>query len=386
VRPPTFYGGRPPQFFGGLIKENNMKFKAEKGILLNGIQTVQNIITAKSALPILSNILIETQQDGLRLTATDLDVGISCVIPVDIQEAGAITVPAKRFSDIIKELPLDDVNITTKKNNQVNITTDVCEFRIMGLAREEFPKLPEFKDNEAIKIEQPLLRQMLRLTSFAVSFDETRYILNGTLLNIRKNILTLVSTDGKRLAVIEKQLNQTFEKDIYIIVPIKTIHELNRNLQDEGGVSLVLGNNQVLFDLGKVVIISRLIEGEFPDYRQVVPAISENKVKIDREQFLLAVKRAALLATPDYQAVKLEVFKNKLVVSKSTPDVGESREEVAVTYQGKELIIGFNPTYLIDVLKNLDTDSVELELTDSEKPGVIRTDGYVYVVLPMRLS
>lgn len=363
-----------------------MKFKTQKDNLLNAIQTVQNIITAKSALPILSNILIETQQEGLKLTATDLDVGISCVIPVDIQEQGAITIPAKRFSDIIKELPIDNVNISTKKNNQVNITTDLCEFKIMGLAKEEFPKLPEFKDREVIKLEQAGLKQMLTLTSFAVSFDETRYILNGILFKINKDTLTLVATDGKRLAVIEKKLNQGTEKDIHIIVPIKTIHELNRNLKEEGDVSLILGNNQALFDLGKTVIISRLIEGEFPDYRQVVPAVSENKMRVDREKFLLAVRRAALLSTPDYQAVKLEVFKNKLVVSKSTPDVGESREEVAVSYQGKELIIGFNPAYLIDALKNLNIDSVELELTDSEKPGVIRSNGYVYIVLPMRLS
>lgn len=363
-----------------------MKLTVEKSILLNGIQVVQNIITAKSALPILSNILIETQQDKIRLTATDLDVGISCVIPVDIQEQGAITVPAKRFSDIIKELPVDAVNIVTRKNNQVNITTELCEFKIMGLAREEFPKPPEFKDKEAIKIEQAALKKMLTLTSFAVSSDETRYVLNGILFKINKNMLTLVSTDGKRLAVIEKKLNQNIDKEIYIIVPLKTIHELNRNLKDDGEVSLVLGNNQALFDLGNVIIISRLIEGEFPDYKQVVPPVSENKVGIDRDKFLLAVKRAALLSTPDYQAVKLEVFKNKLVVSKSTPDVGESREEVAVSYQGKELIIGFNPGYLIDVLKNLETDTIELELTDSEKPGVIRTEGYVYIVLPMRLN
>jgi DNA polymerase-3 subunit beta len=138
--------------------------------------------------------------------------------------------------------------------------------------------------------------------------------------------------------------------------------------------------------LGKVVIISRLIEGEFPDYRQVIPPASNNKIKAPRAQLLLAVKRAALLSTPDYQAVKLEVFKNKIVLSKSTPDVGESREELAVEYQGKEMVIGFNPAYLIDVLKNLDEESVELELTDSEKPGVVRTSGYVYIVLPMRLS
>jgi DNA polymerase-3 subunit beta len=363
-----------------------MKLRIEKDILLNGIQTVQNVITTKATLPILSNILVETQQDNLRLTATDLDVGISCVIPVDIQEAGAITIPAKRFSDIVKELPVDSVSITTKKNNLVIIETQICQFKIMGLAREEFPKLPEFKDKEVIKLEQAGLKQMLGLTSFAVSFDETRYVLNGILFKINKNNLTLVATDGKRLAIIEKKLTQDIGKDISIIVPIKAIQELNRNLQDEGELSLILGDSQVLFDLANVVIISRLIEGEFPDYRQVVPAPSENKMKIDRAQFLLAVRRAALLSTPDYQAIKLEVFKNKLVVSKSTPDVGESREEMPVEYQGKEMVIGFNPGYLMDVLKNLSEGQIELELTDSEKPGVIRSNGYVYIVLPMRLS
>jgi DNA polymerase-3 subunit beta len=256
----------------------------------------------------------------------------------------------------------------------------------MGLAREEFPKLPEFKDKEVITLEQEVLKQMLALTSFAASFDETRYILNGILFRINKNILTLVATDGKRLAIIDKKINQAIDKDVSIIVPIKTIHELNRNLKDEGQVSVVLGTNQVMFGLDKVVVISRLIEGEFPDYKQVIPPPSENKIKVDRTQFLLAVKRAALLSTPDYQAVKFEVFKNKLAVSKSTPDIGESHEEVAIEYQGKEMVIGFNPNYLVDVLKNLNIDSIELELVDGEKPGVIRTNGYVYIVLPMRLG
>jgi len=363
-----------------------MKLKFEKDVLLSGIQTVHNIITSKATLPILSNILIETQQDGVRLTATDLDVGISCIIAVDIQEQGAITIPAKRFSDIIKELPSDTVNITTKKNNQINIETELCQFKIMGLPREEFPRLPEFKDKEVIKLEQVVLKKMLSLTSFSVSFDETRYILNGILFRIIKNVLTLVATDGKRLAIIEKKLNQNMDKEVYVIVPIKTVHELNRNLKEEGELSMVLGGNQVMFDLGSVSIISRLIEGEFPDYKQVIPPPAENKMKIDRNLFLLAVKRASLLSTPDYQAVKFEVFKNKLVVSKSTPDVGESREEVPVEYQGKEMVIGFNPAYVIDVLKNLTEEKIELELTDAEKPGVIRSNGYVYIVLPMRLS
>ena len=363
-----------------------MKIKTQKDSLLNSIQKVQNVITSKAALPILSNILIETQHESIKLTATDLDIGITCVIPVDVQEPGAITIPAKRLADIIKELPQEEVTISTKKNNLVTIEAGVCEFKIMGLAKEEFPKLPTFQDQEAIKLEQALLKEMLSLTHFSVSFDETRYILNGMLFKIIKDTLRLVATDGKRLAIIEKKLGVATDKEVSIIIPIKTIHELMRNLEEGKEVSLILGNNQALFDLGGVVVISRLIEGEFPDYQQVIPPASENKIGVDREAFLLAVKRAALLSTPDYQAVKLEVFKNKLVVSKSTPDVGESREELDISYHGKELAIGFNPNYLIDALKNLSVPTIELEVTDSEKPGVIRLNGYVYIVLPMRLS
>ena len=363
-----------------------MKIEIAKDVLLNGIQKVQNVISARATLPILSNILVEAQQGKLKLTATDLDIGINCAIPVDIQEPGIITIPAKRFSDIIKELPDDSVSINTKKNNLIIIETKSCQFKIMGLPYEDFPKLPEFKEGGVIKLEQAILKEMLCLTSFTVSLNETRCVLNGILFKINQTNLTLVATDGKRLAVIERKSKQNTEKDLQIIVPLKTIQELNRNLQEEGELSMLLSNNQVLFDLGSVVIISRLIEGEFPDYQQVIPPAAENKINVGREQFLLAIRRAALLSTPDYQAVKLEVFKNKLVVSKSTPDIGESREEVTIEYQGKEIAIGFNPNYLIDVLKNLKEEKIEFELTDTQKPGVIRIDGYVYIVLPMRLS
>ncbi len=363
-----------------------MKFKIEKTVFLNGIQTVQNIITPKAVLPILANILLETQSNGLKLTATDLDVGISCVVPVDTQEQGAITIPSKKLSEIVKELPGTTISLTVKKNNIVIIETEQCQFKIIGLPKEEFPKLPEFKDKEVIKIEQPVLQEILKLTSFAVSYDETRYILNGILFKINKNNLVVVATDGKRLAVKDKKIQQSVEKDICIIVPIKTIYELIRNLKTEGELSFILGNNQVLFDVGSVIIISRLIEGEFPDYSRVIPPLSENKMRVRREQLLLAIKRASLLVTPDYQAVKFELFKNKLVVSKSTPDVGESREEVSIEYLGKEMAIGFNPNYLIDVLKNLQDETIEIELADSEKPCVIRINGYIYIILPMRLS
>lgn len=363
-----------------------MKFKVEKDILVKGIDMIQNVISSRSTLPILSNFLLEAQKDSVRLTATDLNIGISCVIPVNSVETGSVTIPARRFSNIIKELSETSLEVTTKKNNIVTIETKNCLFKIIGLPADEFPKLPEFKDKEVIQLEQAVLKQMLNVTAFAVSIDEARYILNGILFKLSQNTLSLVATDGKRLAISTRKIKQAVSKEVRIIIPIKTIQELARNLNDSGDVSLVVGQNQVLFDFKDSIIISRLIEGEFPDYSQVVPPPAESKISVNREQFLLAIRRAALLATPDYQAVKFEVFSSKMVVSKSTPDVGESREEVPIQYNGKELVVGFNPVYLIDVLKNISVENVELELTGSEKPGVIRCDNYVYIVLPMRLG
>ncbi|MFH1577516.1 MAG: DNA polymerase III subunit beta [Candidatus Omnitrophota bacterium] len=362
-----------------------MKLSVNKAHLVKGIQTVQNIITQKSNLPILSYLLLEARDETIHLTTTDLDIGITCEIPVDTKEPGVIVLPAKKFGDIIKEFPEDTININTRKNNLTLIESKQCQFKLMGLPHEEFPKLPQFTNQEIIKLNQSDFKEILSLVSFAVSSDETRYVLNGILCQIDKNNINIIATDGKRLAFCQKKLTQGINKSIEIILPLKTIHELNRSLSEEGELFLGIGTNQVLLDFGKIQIISRLIEGEFPDYKQVIPPATSNKIKIDREQFLLAIKRASLLTTVDYQAVKFEVFKNRLVISKSTPDVGESREELLCEYPGKDTVIGFNPTYLIDVLKNLHNQTVELEITDSEKPGVIRTNGYIYIVLPMRL-
>jgi len=362
-----------------------MRLVVKKENLVKGNQVVQNIITQRSNLPILSYVLIETHNSSMFLTTTNLDIGITHEIPVQIEESGTIILPARKFNDIIKELPEDTININTKKNNLTLIETKKCQFKLMGLSYEEFPKLPKLTNQEIVKINQEEFKEMLSLVSFAVSYDETRYILNGILCQINKDNISLIATDGKRLAFYQKKLGQGINKSLEIIIPIKTINELNRNLAEEGELLICVGASQILLDLGKTQIISRLIEGEFPDYKQIIPPISPNKIKIDREQFLLAVRRAALLVTPDYQAIKLEVFKNRLVVSKSTPNMGESREELSCEYTGKDMIIGFNPNYLIDILKNLKDEAVEFEVIDSEKPGVIRTNNYIYIVLPMRL-
>lgn len=364
-----------------------MKIQIFKDDLLNNLQIMQNIVSLKNTLPILSNILLETENNNIKLIATDLDIGILINITANsIQEQGAITVPAKKIFEIIRDLPEGNIDITVKKNNSVIIDSQKCQFKLMGLPKDEFPKLPEFKDKKVVSVEQKILKEMLNLTYFAISHDETRYILNGILIEIKQDMLKMVATDGRRLAVVERKLNTSINQEIKMIIPVKTIQELMRNLKDEGAASIVLGFNQVMFDLSNLLIISRLIEGEFPNYQQVIPQAVDNKIKIGRDVFMAALKRASLLYTPDYQAVKIEVFKNKIVVSKSTPDIGESREEIGVEYGGREIVVGFNPNYLIDVLKNLKTEDIILELSDGEKPGVIRHNGYVYVVLPMRLA
>lgn len=368
-----------------------MKIQVKKDILQKGVQIVQNIITSKSVLPILSNILIETTKNKIKLTSTDLDIGISVLIDANTEEQGAITLPAKRLSDIIRELPEGEIGIIVKKNNVVYIKLENCEFKLIGLPKEEFPKLPEFKDREVIEIEQVVLKEMLQLTSFAISHEETRYVLNGLLLDLKKHphkekfVLKLVATDGRRLALMEKELETKVTKEVKIIIPQKAINELLRNLKDDGKILIIITTNQVFFEVDSIVIISRLIEGEFPDYTRVIPAAVETKIKIDRQQFLQAVRRASLLTTPDSLAVRLELVSNKLMITKSTPDVGESREEVGVEYKGKDLVVGFNPIYLIDVLRSLPGAFVELELTEPEKPGVIRTEDYIYLIQPMRL-
>ncbi len=362
-----------------------MKFKISKENLLTGIQTVQNIVSSKATLPILSNMLLETKSNMVKINTTDLDIGISCEIPVNILEEGGITIPAKRFSDIVRELPAGDVTITTKKNNQVDIEGDNCRFKLTGLPREEFPKFPEFKDKEIIQIDQAVLKEMLRLTSFAVSHEETRYVLNGILFEISNDNIKLVATDGKRLAKIDKKILNSIKKDISFIIPHKAILEVSRNLKDNGQVSFLTGTNQVLFDIDGVLIATRIIEGEFPNYNQVIPKESNPKIKVKTQELLAAIRRANLLATPDFQAIKFEVFTDKLIVSKTTPDVGESREEILVQYGGSELIVGFNPHFLMDVLKNINEDVINLELVASDKPCVIRLGGYLYLALPMRI-
>ncbi len=366
-----------------------MEIKAQKNLLMKAIGLVANVTNTKATtVPILGNLLMETKGKGeLSIIGTDLEVGISTKVPVTVIHEGSITVPSKKFQDIIRELPEGELEIMVAKNNAVNIKSGKSFFKIMGLGKEDYPKLPEWNEEQAIEIEQAVLKESLSLTSFAISNDETRYVLNGVLFSLEDKTIKLVATDGRRLAFIQKELPEKVQKKWELIVPMKAVQEILKILTWEGTVKIIPTQNQVIFNFGETFLVSRLIEGHFPNYQQVIPKEETTQTTLMREEFLQAVRRAALLTSVDSPAVKLDFIKGKILISSRAPNLGEAKEELSAEVQGKEVSIGFNPHYLTDVLKNLDEDHISLSLTDPDKPGLLKgKNGYLYVIMPMQLN
>jgi DNA polymerase-3 subunit beta len=370
-----------------------MKIETTKESLLKAIQIVQNAVSSKNTLPILSHILIEAKKTEICLTATDLEIGISMTIEGEIIEEGAFTVPARKFSEIVKELPINTkIHISFKKGQSVHLEAGKSYFKLMGLSREDFPQLPEIPQGNArggdfIKLPQHKLKQMIQLTSFAMSHDESRYILNGILFSFKEKSLKMVATDGRRLAIIQKEMVDmgSIKKDV--IIPMKTIQELNRNLGEEGDVFFHFRDNQILINLGQIHISSRLIEGEYPNYEQVIPKKIKDELHLNTQDFLQATRRASILTSQESQAVKINIIRDRMIITKSTPDLGEAREELEVEYKGGEFAIGFNPGFLIDVLKNIEEENIRFSFVDPEKPAVIKSgEDYTYIVLPMQVT
>ncbi len=366
-----------------------MEIKVQKAELLKKVSLGVNVAASKpSTLPILNNLLIETQKDGkVKIVATDMEVGISTTLQADISQAGSITIPARKFFDIIKELPEGEVEINVTKNNTVNIKSGKSFFKIMGLDKEDYPKLPEFSLNEAVEVEQSVMKESLSLTSFAISHDETRYVLNGVLISLQGNHIRFVATDGRRLAFYKKETKQKSSKNIDMIVPAKTIHELLKLLNWEGMVKIIHTQNKVIFYFEDTYLSSSLIEGNFPNYEQVIPKEEKTQVQVNREEFLQAVRRASLLTSLESPALKFDFIKNKILVSAKSPNMGEAKEELPAEFKGQDITIGFNPGYVLDVLKNLSDENVTISLTEPDKPGLVKgREGYLYVIMPMQLN
>jgi DNA polymerase-3 subunit beta len=364
-----------------------MKFSVTKEKLLECLQQVQNVVSTRTTLPILSNVLLQTNGSEVRLTTTDLDVGVRGSFEAQIEKEGATTLPARRLFTIIRELPSSEIQFDVDGKNAASIRSGQSFFKILGLPEEEFPPLPKFDDSKVVTIRQKDLRDGLRKTSYAISTDETRYVLNGVLFSFKDNKLTLVATDGRRLAMLDIDLEFPRSHEADIIVPTKAVTELQRLLTDDGDVRVSVGGSQIAFDLNNSLLVSKLIEGNYPNYRQVIPGEMKERVTLERETFLNSLRRVSLLASDKSNSIKLNFSKNNIDITANTPEVGEAKESLPVAYKGREFSIAFNPEFLMAPLRNLTEDEIFLDLIDEMSPGVIKIQSpFLYVLMPMRIS
>jgi len=362
-----------------------MKLKVSKEAILEGLQKVQSIVGVRTTLPILQNILFKADKDKLWLSATDLEVSVRASVPAEVSKPGATTMPARRVFSIFRELSGAEIEI--EADEKATIRCGASVFKIVSMSEDEFPPLPKFEGGKTYTLDQLTLKEMLKNTSFAVSTDESRYILNGVLLSFKGDKLAVVATDGRRMALYEQEIEFPKGSEGDMVLPFKTVDELLKTLKDEGTVKIQATENQIAFEFDEMLVVSKLLEGTYPNFRQVIPAQFGERVTVEREGLLTALKRVSLVASEKSNSVKLVFAKNKLEITATSDDVGEARETLAVNYAGKQLTVAFNPGFLMDPLRTLAKDQVFLELTDELSPGVVKADvPFLYVLMPMRMS
>lgn len=375
-----------------------MELKIGAQELARALGRSQGIVEKKSTMPILSHVLLEAKKGGvLHVSATDLDLSVSSEHPCEVAREGALAVPAKQLFEIVRALPEPEVSLKKAGNNYLEVRSGPSEFRIVGLPADDFPALPRFEKVPFVDVTPAELLEQIDRTSFAASTDETRYNLNGVFFEPKGPVLTMVATDGHRLALSEKPLAGDYALKRGVILPRKGLHELKKLLSESVDAAaekpetkLGFAENSAVYRRPGVVLAMRLIEGMFPDYKQVIPKQGEKIVKVGRLRLLETLRRVSILASDKAHAVKLELSAGTLKVLSQNPDLGDAKEEVPVEYAGEPLKIGFNARYLTDVAGVLKSDDVQLELADDLSPGVLRgagpeDAGYTAVVMPMRI-
>ena len=393
-----------------------MKVRIEKNVLNNGLSQVLNVVGMRTSLPVLSNVRLCAREGALELTTTNLDMGIRCTVAADVKEVGSIALPARRLASIAKALPEGTIELECS-DDQAKLSCGCSKFRIMGMNDAEFPPFPMFEQTEALVVEQQQLRGWLRHVSFAQSEDENRYLLNGVLFAFKGGEeasdtedgadgntaeLHVVATDGRRLSLMQQSMEvpQALRGKSFIL-PSKAVGELEHLLQQSAPVKLYFNNRQVGFELEldesaqksglaqSIYLVSKQIEGTFPNYLQVLPKTTEHRVRLERTLLLESIQRAALVSSLDNGTVKLTFNRNLLEISASSAEFGEAHESIAVEYEAgdKPISITFNSKFLTDPLKALDEDAIFFEFKDEVSPGVIKTnDSFRCVVMPLRLG
>jgi DNA polymerase-3 subunit beta len=367
-----------------------MELVVRKTDLLRELQLFQGIVERKNTIPILANVLIEAKGNEVRMLATDLEVALRSRCEASVAKGGSLTLPAKKLYEIVKALPETDVRIEEDRNG-VKVAADRFDSRMQTLPREDFPTLPDASGTARATLPSSALKQMIAKTQFAITGEDTRYFLNGAKFVLKPESLTLVATDGHRLALVEVTHTVGVPQETGVILPKKTLLELGRLLAEgDGDVVFESGENHLFFEVGGRMLISRMIDGQFPAYERVIPKGNDKLIEFDRDRLTSAVKRVALLSNERSRAVKIEISNGKVEVTSSSSEFGEAREQLVVDYNGPTISISFNAQYVLDFLNVVETDVVSLSLKDEVSQAVMKPVGaegydYTYVIMPMRI-
>jgi len=371
-----------------------MEFSIEKSRLLKELALTQGVVEKKTTIPILSNLLIEAEGEVLGISATDLDLGVCCRCPAKVKTAGSGTIPAKRLIEIVRSLPEAEVRFKALENHWVQVTCERSSFKLVGMAKDNFPTLPAAPPALAA-LPANVLATAIQKTVFAISNEESRYTLNGALLLLRPGGVAMVATDGHRLALIERDIEVAgLKNELRLLIAKKAMGELVRLLSEGEGdlpVSVSKDEGHLFFSVGQRILICRMLTGQFPNYEAVLPRENNRVLQLEKETISAAVRRVALLADERSRAVRMHLEKGQLEISSSSGEYGEAREVLDTSYQDEPMQIGFNYQYLLDFLSVVEeAGKVSLELKDEQSAGQLRpVDGgpyrYRYVVMPMRI-
>lgn len=366
-----------------------MKFQIARNEMLKGLQAVVGVVERRQTMPILSNLLLKADKNGLTLAGTDLELELVTHVPASVKQEGATTVPARKLFDICRGLPEDAEIKCELKEQRLTLSSSRSRFILSTLNADDFPFLEEVKDAKPISVPKSALRELIDRTHFAMAHQDVRYYLNGLLLVVRKDRMRAVATDGHRLALCDATGSLPVTEETQVIVPRKAITELQRLLDTgEETIKLSFSQNHLQIGLGQTRFTTKLIDGRFPDYEKVIPATGDKRLTGDREQVRLALARTAILSNEKFRGVRLTLKDSKLKLQAQNPEHEEAEEELEVEYDGAPIEIGFNVTYLMDALSGLESESFTLDLTGPDASGLIQEKGSnacQYVVMPMRL-
>jgi len=370
-----------------------MEFIIDKDEFVKGLYRAQSVVERKGTMPILLNVLIEASGGTVSITATDLEIAVRAKHPADIKKEGKSTVSAKKLYEVVKELPDEKVLMRQKENQWVEVSSGKSFFNIMGISAETFPTLPPHQEEEFITVKSQILREMIEKTIFSVSNDESRYNLTGVFLSRKKEAekeLRMVATDGYRLSLIDRPIEEMIGGlEEGILLPKKGLTELNKLLHEEGDeISIKMKQNNCIAKKDNTILVMRLLDAEFPDYRQVIPPKSRRQIKMSRVAILESLRRVSILSSEKTKGVKFHFMKDTLELSSYSPDIGEAKEELTIEYKGEDIIVGFNARFVLDVLNILNSDEILFDLEDGVSPSVIRPAedlSHTCVVMPMRI-